>query len=111
MNFTIFWRAWKLDFWPLLGVYLPGLALADYWSHLLGVYLPWPGVYPPLVQPFMSPVTFSEVLAGFFWSPVTFSEVVLAGSQNFMWPRIWPLLSKVYCEMDTFCAKSGAVFF
>ena len=47
----------------------------------------------------------------FFWSPVTFSEVVLAGSQNFMWPRIWPLLSKVYCEMDTFCGNSGAAFF
>ena len=47
MNLTIFWRAWKLDFWPLLGVYPPGLALADYWSHLLGVYLPWLGVYPP----------------------------------------------------------------
>ena len=47
MNLTFFWRAWKLDFWPLLGVYPPGLALADYWSHLLGVYPPWPGVYPP----------------------------------------------------------------
>ena len=48
MNLTIFfWRAWKLDFWPLLGVYPPGLALADYWSHLLGVYPPWPGVYLP----------------------------------------------------------------
>ena len=47
MNLTIFWRAWKLDFWLLLGVYPPGLALADYWSHLLGVYPPWPGVYPP----------------------------------------------------------------
>ena len=44
MNLTIFGRASKLDFWPLLGVYPPGLALADYWSHLLGVY---PGVYPP----------------------------------------------------------------
>ena len=31
MNLTIFWRAWKLDFWPLLGVYPPGLASADYW--------------------------------------------------------------------------------
>ena len=47
MNLTIFLRAWKLDFWPLLGVYPPGLALADYWSHLLGVYPLWPGVYPP----------------------------------------------------------------
>ena len=47
MNLTIFLRAWKLDFWPLLGVYPPGLALADYWSHLLGVYPPWPGVYHP----------------------------------------------------------------
>ena len=65
MNLTIFWRAWKVDFWPLLGVYPPGLALADYWNHLLGVYLlglvftplallwvypfDWakPGVYPP----------------------------------------------------------------
>ena len=46
MNLTIFWWAWKLDFWHLLGVYPPGLALADYWSHLLGVYTPWPGVYP-----------------------------------------------------------------
>ena len=51
MNLTFFWRAWKLDFWPLLGVYPPGLALADYWSHLLGVYLPWPGVYPPGFTP------------------------------------------------------------
>ena len=41
MNLTIFLRAWKLDFWPLLGVYPPGLALADYWSHLPGVYPPW----------------------------------------------------------------------
>ena len=47
MNLTIFWRAWKFDFWHLLGVYPPGLALADYWNHLLGVYPPWPGVYPP----------------------------------------------------------------
>ena len=65
MNLTIFWRAWKLNFWTLLGVYPPGLALADYWRHLLGVYplgleftalaLLWvypfdwakPGVYPP----------------------------------------------------------------
>ena len=38
MNLVIFRRAWKLDFWPLLGVYPPGLALADYWSHLLRVY-------------------------------------------------------------------------
>ena len=45
-EFDHFWRAWKLDFWPLLGVYPPGLALADYWSHLLGIYPPWPGVYP-----------------------------------------------------------------
>ena len=70
MNLTIFWRAWKLDFWPLLGVYLPGLALADYWSHLLRVYplglvftplallwvylLDWakPGVYPSYHQRF-----------------------------------------------------------
>ena len=66
MNLTFFLRAWKLDFLHLLEVYPPGLALTDYWSHLLGVYLPWPLVYPPLVQPFMSPVTFSEVLAGFF---------------------------------------------
>ena len=54
-----------MDFWPLLGVYPPGLVLADYWSHLLRVYplglgftplallwvypLDWakPGVYPP----------------------------------------------------------------
>ena len=65
MNLTIFWRTWKLDFWPLLGVYPPGLTLADYWSYLFGVYpfglgftplaLLWvypfdwakPGVYPP----------------------------------------------------------------
>ena len=50
MNLTIFWRAWKLDFWSLPGVYPPGLALADYWSHLLGVYtFDWaqPRVYPP----------------------------------------------------------------
>ena len=47
MNLTIFWRAWKLVLWPLLGVYPPGLALADSWSHLLGVYPLWPGVYPP----------------------------------------------------------------
>ena len=45
MNLTIFWRAWKLDFWPLPGVYPPGLTLADYWSDLLGVYPPWPWVY------------------------------------------------------------------
>ena len=38
MNLAILWRAWKLDFWPLLGVYPPGFALADYWGHLLGVY-------------------------------------------------------------------------
>ena len=48
MNLTIFWRAWKFDFWPLLGVYPPGLALADYWSHLLGVYTPWLWGLPPL---------------------------------------------------------------
>ena len=70
MNLTIFWRAWKLDFWPLLGVYPPGLALADFWSHLLRVYplglgftplallwvypLDWakPGVYPSYHQGF-----------------------------------------------------------
>ena len=48
MNLTIFWRAWKLDFWPLLGVYPPGLALADYWSQssIWGLP-PWPGVYLP----------------------------------------------------------------
>ena len=38
MNLAILWRAWKLDFWPLLGAYPPGFALADYWGHLLGVY-------------------------------------------------------------------------
>ena len=47
MNLTIFSRVWKLDFWSLLGVYPPGLALADYWSHLIGVYPPWPRVCPP----------------------------------------------------------------
>ena len=47
MNLTFFWRAGKLDFWLLLGVYHPGLALADYWNHLLGVYPSWPGVYHP----------------------------------------------------------------
>ena len=52
-----------MDFWHLLGVYPSGLALADYWSHLLGftplgftpLALLWvypfdwakPGVYPP----------------------------------------------------------------
>ena len=53
MNLAIFWRAWKLDFWPVLGVYPPllgvypsSLALADYWSHLVLGCTPLAGVYP-----------------------------------------------------------------
>ena len=68
-----------MDFWPLLGVYPPGLALADYWSHLLGVYPPWPGVYPLAllwVYPFdwVKPGVYPPNHTGFTpkWAPPTF---------------------------------------
>ena len=58
MNLTFFWRAWKLDFWPVLGVYPPllgvypsSLALADYWSHLVLGFTPLAGVYPRSLRP------------------------------------------------------------
>ena len=53
MNLTFFWRAWKRDFWlvlgvypPLLGVYPSSLALADYWNHLVLGFPLLAGVYP-----------------------------------------------------------------
>ena len=62
MNLTFFWRAWKLIFWPLLGVcpYLgfTPLGLGFTPLALLWVYLfDWakPGVYPPNHPPGFSP--------------------------------------------------------
>ena len=56
MNLAKFWRAWKRDFLPLLGVYppLPGvyppsMALVDYWSHLVLGFTPLPGGLPFVV--------------------------------------------------------------
>ena len=85
----------------------------------------WTHFAQNLAQPFLSPVTFSEVLAGLkiscgrgFWPSLgkVYCEMdtfyAKSGAALFVpRPRIWPSLSKVYCEMDTFCAKSGAALF
>ena len=46
-EFDYFLAGVEIGFLASTWVYPPGLALADYWNHLLGVYPPWLGVYPP----------------------------------------------------------------
>ena len=47
MNLTFFLAGVEIGFLASTWGLPFGLALADYWSHLLGVYPPWPGVYRP----------------------------------------------------------------
>ena len=82
----------------------------------------WTHFAQNLAQPFLCPVTFSEVLAG---PPVTFSEVLggLGGSrdrrgESFTWPRIWvsrgrgfgPRLAKFIVKWAHFAQKLARPF-